>query len=104
MKRKATVTVETERVLVISQSRGAIEHWCEECKATVRMIGVSEAAAIAGLPERVIFRLTETRKIHFTETAEGRSLFCIDSILEATEAAACQLPRAPRKNRDRSSR
>jgi hypothetical protein len=97
MKRKATVTVETERILVIRQLRDAVERWCEECERNVRMIGVSEAAAIASLSERVIFRLTETGKIHFTETTDGKSLFCIDSIL--AHAAAWQLPHANRQRK-----
>ena len=84
MKRKATVTVETERLLVISRSRVAVERWCELCEAKVRVIGLSEAMAIVGLPERAIFRLSETGKIHRTETAEGKSLFCVDSILAHT--------------------
>jgi len=66
MKRKATVTVETERLLVIRRSRVAVERWCERCATKVRVIGLSEATAIAGLPERAIFRLTEAGKIHCT--------------------------------------
>ena len=90
MKRKATVTVERERVLVISEAR-TVERWCEECEAEVPMVGLAEAAVILGFTERETFRLTETRKIHLMETAEGKSLFCINSILAFSAFAPCQL-------------
>jgi len=99
MKKKATITVETERLLVVSHSRGSVEHWCEQCGTKVLMIGLTEAAAITGLTERAIFRLTEAGAIHLMETTEGKSLFCVDSILAHTGPGARQLARAQIQNR-----
>jgi hypothetical protein len=81
MRKKASITVETERLLVISHSRHAVESWCRQCDAKVSMIGVEEAAAVADVSERTIFHLIETGELHFMETAEGKALFCIDSLL-----------------------
>jgi hypothetical protein len=82
MKTKSAVTIETERLLVIQRSRGSLESWCAACAATVDMVGVPEAAAITGTSEREIFQLSETAAIHFAETAEGRALFCVPSLLK----------------------
>jgi len=82
MKRKAAVIVETERLLVIQRSRGSLESWCAACAAQVDMVGVPEAATITGASEREIFQLSETGAIHFAETAEGRALFCVPSLLK----------------------
>jgi hypothetical protein len=82
MKRKAAVTIETERLLVIQRSRGSVASWCAQCAVHVDMIGVHEAAAITGASEREIFQLSEAGAIHFAETTEGRALFCIPSLLQ----------------------
>ena len=80
MKKKATITVETERLLVITCSRSAVDRWCHECQANARMIGIDEAAVIAGISQRTVFHLAEAGEIHFMETTEGQALFCLNSI------------------------
>ena len=91
MKKKATITVETERLLVISRSRQAIDHWCRECQTNVKMIRIDLAAAIAGLSERTVFQLAEAGELHFMETSEGQTLFCFGSIAEQRHLASRQL-------------
>jgi hypothetical protein len=81
MKRKAAVTIETERLLVIQRSRGSVESWCAVCAGQAVMVGGQEAATIIGASEREIFQLSEAGAIHFVETAEGRALFCVPSLL-----------------------
>jgi hypothetical protein len=44
------------------------------------MIGIDEAAAIAGISQRTVFHLAEAGEIHFMETVEGQALFCISSL------------------------
>ena len=44
------------------------------------MIGVDEAAAIAGISQRTVFHLAEAGEIHFVETGAGQTLFCISSL------------------------
>ena len=80
MKKKATITVETERLSVIRRSRRAVDRWCHACRANVEMIGIDEAAAIAGISQRAVFHLAETGEIHFMETLGGQALFCISSV------------------------
>jgi hypothetical protein len=79
-KRTARITVETERLLVISRSQASFEGWCTQCRAEVKLIGLEEAAAIAGASQRSIFRWTEAGEIHFTEAEDGKVMFCLTSI------------------------
>lgn len=80
MKKKATITVETERLLVIRRSRHMVDLWCHACQADVKMVGIDEAAALAGISQRTVFHLAEAGEIHFMETVEGEALFCINSL------------------------
>ena len=88
MKKKATITVETERFLVISRSPYIIDRWCHECQANVKMIGIDEAAAIASVSQRTVFHLAEAGEIHFMETTEGQALFCVESLFRQRDPHA----------------
>ena len=80
MRKKATITIETERLLTLRRSGRVVDRWCAGCRAEVKMIGVEEAAAIAGLSQRKLFRLAEAGEIHFIETPQGQALFCLNSL------------------------
>ena len=88
MKKKATITVETERLLVISRSPHTVERWCCLCNAKVKLVGVAEAALIAGASERTIFGWVELAEIHFMETEEGKTMFCVESLLQQRDPPA----------------
>jgi len=79
-KRTARITVETERLLVIPCSKASGDGWCSQCQAEVKLIGLEEAAAIGGASQRAIFRQAESGEIHFTETEDGKVMFCLNSI------------------------
>lgn len=81
VKRTRKISVETERLLVISQQKATVS-WCEICKQHTRMLGPREAAAISGQSERAIFHRIEARELHFTETPDGALLICLKSLLE----------------------
>jgi hypothetical protein len=86
MKKTARVTIETERLVVISGSHAAAANlWCAACQREVTMFGVDEASAFAGLSDRAIFQLAETGAIHFVETAEGKAMFCVSSLRNVTQ-------------------
>lgn len=82
-KTRRKITIETERLLVISRKKGA-EAWCERCKAPRKMLEPRDAAAISGLSARAVFRRVESGQLHFTETPDGALLICLDSLLEQT--------------------
>jgi len=80
-KRTARITVETERLLVISRAKESIESWCAQCGEESNFIAVDEAAAVAGVSERTVFRRAEAGAIHLLETADGKARFCLNSIV-----------------------
>ena len=99
MKKTARVTIETERLVVISGSHaGAASLWCAACQREVTMFGVDEASAFAGLSDRAIFQLAETGAIHFVETAEGKALFCVASLQNVTQTRTERLLGEGRKD------
>jgi hypothetical protein len=82
-KRERTeVTVEIDRLLVIRKTSRPVSGWCAECAEQVRLLTPEAAATAAGVSVRTIYRRVEARELHFTETAEGRLLICLTSILK----------------------
>jgi excisionase family DNA binding protein len=81
-KRRTEITIETERVVVIRQRRGVGQGWCDDCAQPVTMVTAEEAAAVAGVTRRTIYRWVEAEKVHFTETSDGSPLICLNSIRE----------------------
>jgi excisionase family DNA binding protein len=79
-KRRTETRVEIERVVVIRQRRGVGQAWCADCAQPVTMVTAEEAAAVAGVTRRTIYRWVEAEKIHFTETPDGALLVCLNSI------------------------
>jgi hypothetical protein len=99
-KRRAHITVETERVMVISGSHSAVVRVrCGACECEVTMFGVDEASAFAGLSDRAIFQLAESGAIHFVETPEGKALFCVASLRDLIQAQTPRLLNEERKDK-----
>ncbi len=81
-KRITKFTVETERTLIFRSRSDKQAGWCAGCCAEVEMLTVDGAARAAGVSELVICRRIEARSLHFTKTADGRVLICLNSLLE----------------------
>ena len=75
------ITVEKERLLVVSRQHG-IESWCDKCRTTVRMLRPREAAAVAEVSDRTIFRQIEAGQLHFSESSEGILFICLNSLVK----------------------
>ena len=93
-KRTASITIETERLLVISRARESLESWCTQCNEQSNFIAVDEAAAVAGISERTIFRWAEAGAIHLLETAQGKAMFCLKSIVKLRTSTMRRLLRS----------
>jgi len=78
--RRTVITVETERLLVISRNRGVSEGRCEDCGRATLWIPAPEAARAAGLSLRALCRLVEAHQLHFVETEGGALFVCSDSL------------------------
>ena len=89
-KRRTMITVQTERLLIIRRRKNAEATWCAGCGEPVTLISSEEAAAIAGVSSRTIYRWVEAGRIHFTETAAGAFRICFNSIIDRPPSAGSQ--------------
>jgi hypothetical protein len=80
MKRRTEITIEIDRVMVISQSSSQ-ESWCNICGSNVSMGTVTQAAEMIHSTEEVVFKLTEAGMIHVATPTEAEMLVCLDSLL-----------------------
>ena len=99
-RRRTEITVETRRQLVFhvdqqgqttgqqgqtaaaeqaEQSRGELQ-WCAACAQTVMMLTPEDAATVAGVSARTIYRWVETDRAHFDEAPNGTLRVCLNSL------------------------
>ena len=75
-RKRTEITIETDRIVVLSRRKVSIVSWCRECNQRVQMVTVDEAASIAGVTSRTMYRWADAEKLHFTETADGVLMIC----------------------------
>jgi hypothetical protein len=78
------ITIETRQMIIRHRARPVLD-WCPECSSMVQWVAPQEAAALAGVSTRTIYRRVEAGQLHFTETAEQLPLICLDSLLGSTD-------------------
>lgn len=78
------ITVETERVWVISRRQQEMAGWCPECGEQVRLMSAEAAAALTGLSLRRLCRQVEAGQLHFTELADQSLWICPNSLRTST--------------------
>jgi hypothetical protein len=83
MKRRTKLTIETDRVLIIRGGRTERRAMCDACGELVRLVTVDEAAMLAQVGSRAIYRLVEAEKIHSIETDNELLLICFNSIVRS---------------------
>ena len=83
IKTRTEITVETARVVVISGRRLSARAECEQCDSPVTMLTLDEAARLARVSTRTIYKWVEADRLHFTETTDGLLLVCLNSIPSA---------------------
>ena len=74
-RRRMEITVETRR-LVIRRSTNQAPVWCVECSSPVQLITPEEAAVLASVSTRTVYRRVERGQLHFVEIDAGRLLVC----------------------------
>ncbi|MEW6126665.1 MAG: hypothetical protein AB1757_06465 [Acidobacteriota bacterium] len=78
--RHVEIKLKTERTISIKSSR-SLTTFCEPCGKEVQMFTPGQAALISGLTSREVYHRVEVGGVHFTETAEGLLLVCLESLL-----------------------
>jgi len=72
-----TISSETHEVFIVTRTtQGTIRTWCNECAAEVDMLRPEEAAAIAKVSTRTVYRWIEDSQIHHTESDGGNVVVC----------------------------
>ena len=79
-RKRSAITIETHEVWVIRKPRQTLLSFCLECGAEARMLEPAEAARLARVSQRTIYRWVEERRMHFTETADDRLFICLNSL------------------------
>ena len=67
-----------ESVAIRSQSLLRVD--CPQCQTSVRMLPANEAAIIARMSAREIYRLVEAESLHFIEDKNGLLYICSESL------------------------
>jgi hypothetical protein len=91
MKRRTEITIETDRLLVLSRTNGHSgirsneRHprpfvWCLSCAEYVRPLTTDEAAIQAHVTSLIIFHWVESELLHYIESSEGLLLICPNSL------------------------
>ena len=91
MKRRIEWSVETEKITLHGPAPSIT--WCAECEKHSMRINSEQAALLAGVSEIVIYRMIEEKRLHHTETTDGRLRICMASLAKAApkQAAADDL-------------
>ena len=77
--RRIEFTVAARQTLVVRRSTNDGQ-LCAECAAPSQMLTPIEAAALAGLGQRELFRQIEAGLVHYAEMPEGALLICVASL------------------------
>jgi RNA polymerase sigma factor (sigma-70 family) len=77
---RTEITIETDRLLIIRRHRTLIHAWCAACSEVVKMTSPEDAARLAQISSRQLYRAVEAGSIHFLETLEGMLLVCLNSL------------------------
>ena len=79
------ITVESRRLVLRrnptqAATADAVRVWCAECPPQIPLLTPDEAAALACVSTRTIYRWVESQQVHYLETSGGRLLVCPNSL------------------------
>ena len=82
-KRKRTeVTIQTREVILVRRAPARTRAFCPACETQATMVAPEEAARIAGVSPRTIYRWVEAERVHYVENSEGDLRICSASLRE----------------------
>ena len=79
--RKTEKAVEIHEFYVIRSASGSLPPLCARCATgDAIMVAPEQAAVIANVPVRIIYRWVETAAIHYHEAPNGSLIVCLKSL------------------------
>lgn len=79
MKTRTEITFEMERLVIVGSQWGSLQ-WCDNCHRSVDMMTTDQAAILARVNSRTIFRWADSGRLHSAETPQGLLLICPNSL------------------------
>lgn len=80
------ITVETHSVTIVRR-RQAFRGWCRDCACEGDMVGIELAGFLTGQTQPVLRDCTEAQGWHFSTSAAGTLLVCLNSLRESIRMA-----------------
>jgi hypothetical protein len=82
--RRTEKTVEIHEFYAIRTASGSLPALCADCPTgDAIMLAPEQAAVLAHVPTRMIYRWVETGAIHYKEAPNGSLIVCVKSLAEA---------------------
>ena len=82
--RRTEKTVEIHEFYAIRTASGSLPALCADCATgDAIMLAPEQAAVLAHLPTRMIYRWVETGAIHYSEVPDGSLIVCVRSLAAA---------------------
>lgn len=78
--RRVKIKLEKHELKVIRFGRRS-KFFCEVCQAETQHLRISQMSFLLQISEINVFRLAESRQIHWLETSEGKLMICANSAL-----------------------
>jgi hypothetical protein len=76
------ITIQTDRLVLVRRARST-RAWCQQCGREVEMVGLSQAAALAGGGKPVLPDGAQGHGWHISEDPNGSPLICLESVLKS---------------------
>jgi hypothetical protein len=83
--RQTRITISKSEVIVLRKAQGVAQADCADCGKQVDMVTPEQAVTLIGLSSLSIYRLVESRQLHFRETLEGHLLICLESLISNSQ-------------------
>ena len=88
---KTEKSVEIHEIYVIRTS-GSLPALCRECgTGDAIMVAAEQAAVVASVPVRLIYRWVETAVVHYKEAPDGSIMVCLKSLPVTANQVTSQL-------------
>lgn len=81
IKRRTEKTVEIHEFYIIRSASGSLPSLCGACAAgDAIMVAPEQAAAVANVPVRMIYRWVESGAVHYQEKPDDSLIVCLKSL------------------------
>ena len=84
MAKETRITIETESVVIL-HGRKLLSAWCARCGDDVEMIPIDGLGVISNLMPPEVEVWMQSEDLHYTITADGAPLICLNSMLKRVQ-------------------